>query len=658
MRRIWLGFVFIMLIIPLVSATVNLDFRLDIEDKLYYPNNKVLVNVSVINRDVAFDAKDAELTVYIGDREYSYKLGDLKRGETFKKKITLPEFPPGTQNIKGIINYTGILDERFSTITYNSFEVLFPPIERYPRNVYVSDYNLPEKFLGGKTYDVSVTVTNDGEVGADLLIEVGSLEEFVTKKASLNPGESKTVSISVSFNNTGISLIEARVYALINGEKYLLNYRGHKAYVQPERVAKLSFDKLEFIDEPDNEINQNDQVKFKIYLKNDGYTASQAKAIINSSQEGLIFVKSEANYEVIIEGDSYAPSNDFFEIKTENVDEGNSTIILRLSYVDSESRTKELDIPINIKKDDICGDFDNDGYDSKTCADADAKPNADCNDYDAKINPGVKDVCDGINNDCDDKKDEDADCGSKKSCVNGVCCFDVNNNGACDDKISCDISCTSDCEIPNKFDWRDTDGSNQNDINENWMTPVQNQGNCGSCWAFSAVGTYEANYKIHSKDPTLEIDLSEQQLTSNSGGCCAFCGDCGGGLSSWAFKYIKEKGIVTESCFPYTASTSECNLCTDNNAKRYTLTNYERVPGDFQSIKRALICKGVLSVGSNNWGHAIVLVGYDDEAQTWIIKNSWSKWWGSGGYGKINYFGDAHSDIVNRAYFIEGLTQQ
>jgi C1A family cysteine protease len=641
-----------------VIAINNLDFRLDTPEKGFYPNEKIPLNVSLTNRDTSFTSKDISLIITIGDRMYTYDVGDLEPSETYQKQILLPKFPAGTHTIKGEANYTGILDEQFTEVTYGSFEVLFPPIERYPRNVYISNYDLPEKILSGKTYDVSITIKNDGEVSADLLIEFGSIDEFFSETTTLNSQETTTVKMSVKYQNPGVSLIEARAYAIINGEKYLLNYRGKKTFVQDVKIANLSFDRIEYIDEADNAINQNDHVKFKVYIKNSGDAATQAKAVIYTLQKGVNITKSEVNYELVVRGDSYAPAGDFYEIDTQNAEEGNNTLIMKLNYIDSELRTKELSIPINIKKDDVCGDFDNDSYDAKICADSDAKPNTDCNDYDAQINPGTKDVCDGINNDCDDKIDEDAICGSKKSCVNGACCFDVNSNGACDDKVSCDISCTPDCEIPNKFDWRDTDGPDQNDINENWMTPVKNQGNCGSCWAFGAVGTYEANYKIKTKDSTFNIDLSEQQLTSNSGDCCFMCGDCNGGSAVGAFMYIKDKSIGTENCFPYTASTVECNLCSEYRSNTYTLTNYERVPADFQSIKRALICKGPLSVGSNTWSHAIVLVGYDDESQNWVIKNSWGTWWGSGGYGKISYEGDAHSDIINRAYYIEGLTKK
>ncbi len=97
--------------------------------------------------------------------------------------------------------------------------------------------------------------------------------------------------------------------------------------------------------------------------------------------------------------------------------------------------------------------------------------------------------------------------------------------------------------LPTSFDWR-------NHAGQNWMTPVKNQGSCGSCWAFGAVGTIEAVYNIVTGDPGLDLDLSEQYLVSdcfninNRNSCC-------GGWHFEAFDYVKNSGISDEGCFPY-----------------------------------------------------------------------------------------------------------
>jgi len=418
MRKIFILLFLVMLVPSIVSATVNLDFRLDVEEKGFYPNEEIPLDVTVINRDSTFSARDAELTVYISDRFYTFDLGDLEPDETFEKEIILPEFPPGTHTIKGEINYTGVLDEKFIETSYGSFEVLFPPIERYPRNVYVSSYDLPEKIIGGKSYNVSITITNDGEVNADLLIEFGSLDEFFTEETTLDSDESKTVKMTVEFENPGVSLIEARVYALINGEKYLLNYRGKKTYVQEERKAKLSFDKIEFVDEIDNKINQKDTVKFKILIKNDGKTAIDVVGELFSATEKIDILDSDVSYVTITNKDSVAPTGDVFEIETKGIEVGDHELNLKLIYIDTEGREKEIKIPITINEG---GDFCN--------------KDADCSEIQA---------CE--NNQC---ADVSCECGEIKDhkCSPYECCSDIECG---DEDLVCDLD-KHQCEVPIEF---------------------------------------------------------------------------------------------------------------------------------------------------------------------------------------------------------------
>ena len=235
----------LLLILPVVFSVTNLDFRLDVEEKGFYPNEEVPLDVTIVNRDSTFGAKDAELTITVGQRSYHFNIGDLNPGGTFNKQIKLPSFPAGTHTIKGEINYIGIFDERFLETSYGSFEVLFPPIERYPRNVYVSSYDFPENAILGESYKVSVTVTNDGDVDADILIEFGSINEFESKETRVAAGESITTTLNVKFNQAGISFIETRVYALIEGEKYLLNYGGKENYVTEKQKPQIPVDIIE-----------------------------------------------------------------------------------------------------------------------------------------------------------------------------------------------------------------------------------------------------------------------------------------------------------------------------------------------------------------------------------------------------------------------------
>jgi hypothetical protein len=171
-----------------------------------------------------------------------------------------------------------------------------------------------------------------------------------------------------------------------------------------------------------------------------------------------------------------------------------------------------------------------------------------------------------------------------------------------------DINSPSD--LPSSWDWRNVDG-------KNWMTPVKNQGYCGSCWAFSAVGTVEGTYKIEQDDATLNPDLSEQYLVSCSGGSCQ------GWWQHWALDYIRSSGVSDEACFPYAGADLSCSArCGDWSSRLWRISNYNSAPSDFET-KRMLVCNGPLAVDLTFLPHAVVLVGYNDMQSQWIIKNSW-----------------------------------
>ncbi len=218
----------------------------------------------------------------------------------------------------------------------------------------------------------------------------------------------------------------------------------------------------------------------------------------------------------------------------------------------------------------------------------------------------------------------------------------------------CSYPCTPGCKLPEKWDWRNVDG-------KNYVTPIRDQGHCGSCWAFSTVGAIEGEYKLETHCPSCEPDLSEEELIS-----CDFGGTCNGGLPDIAFEDIKNyNGIVTESCFPYVAHEKRCSdKCQNWMENRYTITSYHQASdGTAERLKRELICHGPLSVASFNWGHGIVLVGYDDNQKVWIIKNSWGPITGYpygikhvNGFGYIPY-NHPYADIVNYAYYATGINK-
>jgi len=234
---------------------------------------------------------------------------------------------------------------------------------------------------------------------------------------------------------------------------------------------------------------------------------------------------------------------------------------------------------------------------------------------------------------------------------------------------------------PTSFDWRDKDG-------QNWMTLVKDQGDCGSCWAFSAIGTVEAIYNIHEGGPNPTFDLSEEELVSD----CLWYSNCCGGSRTAALKYIRDNGVVDEACFPYTDGTCEClsgsctclysgsNECSDNKCSDKCSSPSEHIfikatgyiTEDPALIKEFLISRGPLAASMRMvWpdcgfdgnsiyrcnpdsppNHAIVIVGYNDNefGGYWIVKNSWGSDWGpdSNGYFRVGY-GEAY--IENGTYF-------
>jgi C1A family cysteine protease len=193
--------------------------------------------------------------------------------------------------------------------------------------------------------------------------------------------------------------------------------------------------------------------------------------------------------------------------------------------------------------------------------------------------------------------------------------------------------------LPSYWDWRQHNG----------VTPVKDQGNCGSCWAFSTVGTMEAMILIASGTTT---DLSEQQLVS----CDTEYYGCDGG--NWAFDMEISPGAVLESCFPYQAADVPCQT---DCPYVYQLTswgyvgNSSSVPS-VDAIKNAIYTYGPISVAvavdgyfqaytggvfddntAYDINHAVVLVGWDDTNGCWIMKNSWGTGWGESGYMRIAY---------------------
>lgn len=204
-------------------------------------------------------------------------------------------------------------------------------------------------------------------------------------------------------------------------------------------------------------------------------------------------------------------------------------------------------------------------------------------------------------------------------------------------------------DLPEAFDWRELDG----------CTPVRDQRDCGSCWAFSTVGALECNIKI--KDE-VSVNLSEQWLVScNTDGC-----SCDGGwychdYHQWKTDPCDGTGAVMEADFPYQAEDLPCDCPYPH---KYFIESWAYIGvgwgiPEIAAMKQAIIDYGPISVGvyagsemvAYNGGifnldlgedinHLVVLVGWDDnqgDSGVWIMRNSWGAGWGEDGYMRIEY---------------------
>lgn len=196
-------------------------------------------------------------------------------------------------------------------------------------------------------------------------------------------------------------------------------------------------------------------------------------------------------------------------------------------------------------------------------------------------------------------------------------------------------------DVPASVDWR----------SQNAVTPVKDQGQCGSCWSFSATGSMEGAWAIAKGEL---ISLSEQQLVD----CSGKEGDdgCDGGLMDDAFQFvIDNNGICTEESYPYQGVDGTCKTTCK---KVVTISSFTDVPTMNETALQLAVINQPVSIAveadqsywqnyekgivtsagcGTNLDHGVLIVGYGTENNVdyWIVKNSWGGSWGESGYIRL-----------------------
>jgi len=209
--------------------------------------------------------------------------------------------------------------------------------------------------------------------------------------------------------------------------------------------------------------------------------------------------------------------------------------------------------------------------------------------------------------------------------------------------------------LPTEFDWRNKDG-------QNFVSPIRNQGTCGSCYAFGSMALYEARERILTNN-TVQKVYSTQDIVS----CSEYSQGCDGGFPYLiAGKYGQDFGLIEEECFKYQGKDMPCMKTA---CQRHYTNDYFYVGGSYGAcneplMREELVKNGPIAVSFevyndllaykggiyqhtelglnkyNPWeitNHVVLVVGYGEENGTpfWIVKNSWGPDWGEQGFFRI-----------------------
>ena len=202
--------------------------------------------------------------------------------------------------------------------------------------------------------------------------------------------------------------------------------------------------------------------------------------------------------------------------------------------------------------------------------------------------------------------------------------------------------------VPKNFDWRDRGA----------VTEVKDQGSCGSCYAFGAIGVLESRWFIETGNLT---EFSVQEIVDCTASYQNY--DCNGGRPGPSIAYVKDHGINFEADYPYEGKVGKCRK--QKNKINFKLRGYgvaianDKIFDDDKVLKSTLVTQGPLAIFlnidhesfmryssgiyfepkcSSRTTHVTLLVGYGKTGQDqdyWIIKNSFGRQWGEGGYIRI-----------------------
>jgi cathepsin F len=200
--------------------------------------------------------------------------------------------------------------------------------------------------------------------------------------------------------------------------------------------------------------------------------------------------------------------------------------------------------------------------------------------------------------------------------------------------------------VPTKFDWR----------SQNVVTPVKDQEQCGSCWAFSVTENIESVWMLAKSQKVDTFQpLAPQQIVD----CDKTDGRCNGGYPASAYQYVESAGgQETETAYPYRGVDGTCSFDATKVESKISNFKYATTQGDENTLKENLVSAAPLSicVDAANWqdyssgvmgawdccwfcqlDHCVQLVGYDSTASTpfYYVRNSWNTNWGEQGYIRL-----------------------